>query len=378
MEKPPNPTEQAETIAAPASEPSDAAPIPPELRDHPKYRVIGLIGQGGMGAVYKAEHRLMERTVALKVVNPAFIDNAAAVRRFQQEVKAAARLQHPNIVTSHDADQAGMLHFLVMEYVDGRSLADYAREKGPLPVHEACEYARQAALGLQYAHEHGLVHRDVKPHNLMRTPDGQIKILDFGLARLRQTAPDEPGPTATDAEPAAASLTAVGAVMGTADYIAPEQAIDSHQADARSDIYSLGCTLFHLLTGSVPFPGGTPMDKVGRHAAEPVPDPSRLRRGLPGGLAAVVRKMTVRSPADRYQTPGEAAHALAPFAAPPRKRQPRRFVAVGLLLLGLLAAGVAALLIRQAWAVSCPEPAASGFRTSGRPSRRAVPRRPTH
>ena len=206
---PPRPTAEGETLAVVPPAPADTgdgaprpaaepAPLPPELVDHPRYRVVALIGAGGMGAVYKAEHRLMERTVALKVVNPAFIDNPAAVRRFQQEVKAAARLHHPNIVASHDADQAGSLHFLVMEYVEGRSLADYAQEKGPLPIPEACEYARQAALGLQHAHEHGLVHRDVKPHNLMRTPDGRIKILDFGLARLGQAAEPRPEPSVAD------------------------------------------------------------------------------------------------------------------------------------------------------------------------------------
>src|SRR5262249_43273255 len=153
------------------------------------------------------------------------------------------------IVTAHDADEAGGIHFLVMEYVEGQTLADVLAERGPLPVAEACEYIRQAALGLQHAHERGMVHRDIKPHNLMRTTDQQIKILDFGLARFAR---------GSDAEGAvglahATGLTGAGAVMGTADYIAPEQAEDSRSADIRADLYALGCTLYHLLAGAAPF-----------------------------------------------------------------------------------------------------------------------------
>src|SRR5262249_54421834 len=186
--------------------------IPDPLREHPRYRVVRLLGRGGMGNVYLAEHRHMGRLVALKVIDPSILDNPAAVRRFRQEVKAAARLTHPNIVQAYDADEAGGLHFLVLEYVEGQQLAAYVAEAGPLPYPEACEYARQAALALQYAHGAGLVHRDVKPHNLMVTPDGRIKVLDFGLARVLA----RPG--------AAAGATQAGALMGTPDYLAPEQA----------------------------------------------------------------------------------------------------------------------------------------------------------
>jgi serine/threonine protein kinase len=169
-----------ETLAF-APIPSD---VPAELAGHTRYRVKGLIGVGGMGAVFKAEHQLMERPVALKVINRDLLGNPAALERFRREVKAAARLAHPNIVTAHDADQAGDTHFLVMEYVEGISLGRLVAEKGPLPVAQACDYVRQVALGLQHAHEQGMVHRDVKPQNLMLTPQGQVKILDFGLARL--------------------------------------------------------------------------------------------------------------------------------------------------------------------------------------------------
>jgi len=319
-----------------ATEAADRPPaeaIPAELRDHPRYRVLGLLGQGGMGAVYKAEHRQMGRAVALKVISPALVGSDAAVRRFRQEVQAAARLHHPNIVTAHDADEAGGLHFLIMEFLDGESLDEYLRRKGALPVAEACDYVRQAALGLQHAHEQGMVHRDVKPHNLMRTPDGRIKILDFGLARLGRA---EDAPSLPTGPAASSQLTAAGAVMGTADYMAPEQAGDARSADIRADIYSLGCTLYHLLTGRVPYPDGSAMDKLTRHTAEPPPDLARLRPGLPAGVVAVVRKMMAKDPAARYRTPVEVAAALAPIAAP--RRRSRRLAAVATaVVLGVLA-----------------------------------------
>lgn len=158
--------------------------VPAELVDHPRYKIVGLLGTGGMGAVYKAEHRLMERLVALKVINKAFTGNPLAVERFRREVRAAARLAHPNIVTAFDAEQAGELHFLVMEYVDGVSLDRLVARQGPLTPTLACSLMRQAAIGLAHAHDKQMIHRDIKPHNLMVTRKGQLKILDFGLARL--------------------------------------------------------------------------------------------------------------------------------------------------------------------------------------------------
>src|SRR4051794_4758231 len=166
----------------PATGSAGEAP-PADLRDHPRYRILAWVGAGGMGTVYKAEHRLMERVVALKVINRSLVGRPAMVARFQQEVRAAARLSHPNIVTAYDADQAGETHFLVMEFIEGINLDAVLAEQGRLSVACACDYARQAALGLQHAFERGMVHRDIKPHNLMRTPQGQVKILDFGLAR---------------------------------------------------------------------------------------------------------------------------------------------------------------------------------------------------
>ena len=240
---------------------------------------------------------------------------------------AAARLHHPNIVTAHDADQAGGLHFLVMEYVEGQTLAEYLAAYGPPPWGHTCEYVRQAALGLQHACEQGMVHRDVKPHNLMLTPEGEVKILDFGLARLGGFAEEPVAPATESAAPPAGAttgpLTTTGTVIGSCDYMAPEQAGDAHRADIRADIYSLGCTLYHLLSGRPPFPGGTSWDKLARHAGEEPEPLNRLRPDLPPGLSAVVRKMTAKAAADRYQTPAEAAAALAPFAVkavPPRRR----------------------------------------------------------
>jgi WD40 repeat protein len=316
-----------------------------DLAGHARYRITRLLGQGGMGAVYEAEHRLMERTVALKVIRPALMADEGAVERFRREVKAAARLHHPNIVTAYDADQAGNTHFLVMEFVPGRSLAAHLRENGPLPVRQACDYARQAALGLQHAHEQGMVHRDIKPDNLMLTGDGQVKILDFGLARFAQAQAADIAlqvPAALGSPPG--QLTAVGSIMGTPDYMAPEQAQDSRAADSRADIYALGCSLYQLLTGRVPFPKGDAVDKIRQHVKEEPEPLARQRPDVPRGLAAVVAKMMAKDPAQRYQTPAEVAEALRPFARPeevrPRRRSRLPAVALALIVVGALAAGL--------------------------------------
>jgi hypothetical protein len=178
--------------------------VPMELARHERYRIVRLLGAGGMGRVFETEHRVMSRPVAVKVIRRAYTANPAAVERFRREVQAAARLAHPNIVTAHDAENVGDMHFLVMELVDGKSLARVLKERGPLPVREACAYVRQAALGLQHAHEKGMVHRDVKPDNLMLTPDGTVKVLDFGLAALT-------------AKGGSGGLTETNVIMGTPD-----------------------------------------------------------------------------------------------------------------------------------------------------------------
>src|SRR5438552_845193 len=304
--------ESSDTLAEPAAPSCTPAPftsraspeIPEELLGHPRYRVLGLLGAGGMGAVFKAEHRLMERVIVLKVIHKHFTDRPAAVERFRLEVKAAARLSHPNIVTAHDADQAGDVHFLVMEFVDGTSLDRLVHERGPLPVAEACAYVRQAALGLQHAFERGMVHRDLKPANLMLTPEGKIKILDFGLARFAS----ESGPSTALTEP--------GTVVGTPDYMAPEQALDPRQADIRSDIYSLGCTLYYLLTGRPPFPEGSVIQKLMAHQERRPRPVTESRADVPAELAQILDRMLARDPEERYQTPAEVARALSPFAQP--------------------------------------------------------------
>jgi formylglycine-generating enzyme required for sulfatase activity len=298
----------AETTTGQQSAPSTVTPkVPPELVDHPRYRVLGLLGVGGMGAVFKAEHKMMERTVALKVINRRLVESEQALERFRREVKTAAKLSHPNIVAAHDADQAGDVHFLVMEYVQGQSLAQVVERRGPLPVIYACSYIRAAALGLQHAHEQGMVHRDLKPQNLMLTPKGQIKVLDFGLARFASETTQ------------AAALTQENAVVGTPDYIAPEQATDARQADIRADIYSLGCTLYFLLTGGPPFPEGTVMQKVLSHIEKQPKSVTTFRTDLPEGLMQVLDRMLAKDPAQRFQKPAEVAQALLPFTKPGAK-----------------------------------------------------------
>ncbi len=288
---------------------SDGVPAP--LADHPRYKVLGRLGSGGMGVVYKAEHKVMGRTVALKVLNPAAVARPGAVERFRREVRLASRLSHPNIVTAHDADEAGGLHFLVMEYVDGVSLDKLVARKGPLPVAVACHYARQAALGLQHACEKGMVHRDIKPHNLMVTRQGQVKILDFGLARVALA---EAGGEAES--PTAVQMTADDLVLGTPDFLAPEQARNSTRVDVRADLYSLGCTLYYLLTGRPPFGGTTGVEKLVAHSQDPPPDATAARPAVPAALSAVIRKLMAKDPAARFQTPAEVAAALAPFTRP--------------------------------------------------------------
>jgi serine/threonine-protein kinase len=281
----------------------------PELLNHPRYRLLRKLGAGGMGEVYHAVHKLMDREVALKVIHPSLTRNPKAVQRFLLEVKAAAKLQHPNIVTAHDAEQVGGIHMLVMEYVEGISLDRLVAKNGPLPVEQAAHFLRQAALGLQHAHDKGMVHRDIKPHNLMVTRKGLVKILDFGLARLAQAQ----APVKTDGK---RPLTTLGIILGTPDYISPEQVSDSHAVDIRADIYSLGCTLYFLLSGQPPFPDGTSLQKALAHV-DSVPQPIReLRADLPAALVPILDQMMAKTPEDRYQTPSEVAQALAPFVKP--------------------------------------------------------------
>jgi serine/threonine protein kinase len=298
-----------------ATRPVDTLPIPAEFTDHPRYRVLRAIGAGGMGVVYLAEHRMMGRTVAIKVLHRELTSNAVAVRRFRVEVKAAAQLDHPNIVQAYDADQAGELHFLAMEYVEGVSLANVVRKRGPLPIVQACNYGRQVAAGLEHAHKKGMVHRDIKPQNLMLTPQGQVKILDFGLAQFARVAQESESPLPPGiAHRSGTIITAAGSVFGTPDYIAPEQAIDSRTVDIRADIYSLGCTLYYLLRGEPPFPVGSAEEKLQAHQFRPAPSLAEGTRAVPAELARVVERTLAKNPLDRFATPAEVVEALAPFS----------------------------------------------------------------
>ena len=294
-------TSKTQTDGNPSA--TSSTEVPAELQGHPRYRISALLGRGGMGSVYQAEHRLMNRPVALKVIDRQLVQTPGLVERFHREVRAAAKLAHPNIVTAYDAEQAGDLHFLVMELVEGHDLAEVVRQRGKLPVHEACQYVRQAAQGLQHACERGMVHRDIKPQNLMLTAAGEVKILDFGLAHFATEIAETSG------------LTQVGSMMGTPDYMAPEQARDAHSADIRADIYSLGCTLYCLLSGGAPFPQGSIVEKIMAHVERQPAPLQELRDDVPAGLGVVLAKMMAKSPGDRYQTPAEVAEALLPFTS---------------------------------------------------------------
>lgn len=294
-------TSQGRASTGPSPDDSFFENIPTQLRE---YKLLARLGRGGMGTVYKALHTRLKRVVAVKVLSPDRFGDATAVARFEREMEAVGRLNHPRIVQATDAGEEAGTHFLVMEFVEGIDLSKLVKFAGPLCVAEACELARQAAIGLQHAHDHGLVHRDVKPSNVMLAVGGVVKVLDLGLARLQATDCDE--------------ITASGQVVGTADYLAPEQALDHLAADARSDVYSLGCTLYKLLTGEAPFGGRgfeSARKKIAAHALEPARALDELRPDIPQGLVAVVARMLAKDPLARFDTCTAVADALLPFAA---------------------------------------------------------------
>lgn len=320
------------------------------------YVLLERIGEGGMGQVFKARQKMLNRLVALKVIRQQCLANPKVTLRFLREIRAAGQLNHPHIVRAYDADQINGTYYIAMEYIDGQDLAKMVKDGGPLPVDQACEYIRQAALGLQHAFERGMVHRDIKPANLLvaravasdrrrsngmiprpldlrssgsalprldavqHYPWGVIKILDMGLARYTDPFTGQ----------ASTHLTQVGSVMGTPEFIAPEQARDSHTSDIRADLYSLGCTLYYLLTGQPPFAHGTMTEKLLQHQLEAPPplEPIRRQQMLawngPNGAAKVteatlqvpqqvenvVCRLLAKQPKDRYQTPIELANEL--------------------------------------------------------------------
>lgn len=296
-----------------------------------RYHILDRLGQGGLSSVFRARHAEHEWEVALKLIQPEVIANAEGRRQFLDEMEAMARLDHPNIVQFCDADEVGETFYYAMEYVEGTDLGKYVRLTGLLPVAEACEYVRQTALGLQHAHERNLIHRDIKPVNLYLTHlqtkqpketgrtsmfapvaappkkkgAAQVKILDWGLASLR-------APRGMAGQEMIEHL--AKGVIGTADYLSPEQARNAAAVDIRGDIYSLGCTLYYLLTGSPPFPKGSLMQKVMQHQnAEPEAVES-FREDLPMEVTLILKRMMAKQPEKRFQTPAAVALALLPFA----------------------------------------------------------------
>jgi serine/threonine protein kinase len=320
------------------------------------YEILERLGEGGMGTVYKARHVHLGKLVALKVLPPERVGHADARARFLLEMKAVGRLNHRNIVLAHDAGVEDV-PYLAMELLEGVDLHRLIKEHGPLSVADACACIRQAALGLQHAHEHHLVHRDLKPSNLLLTPAGVVKILDLGLARLRSER--------EEVDPLAPPPAAVGSI----DYIAPEQLLHSDGVDIRADLYSLGCTLYYLLTGQPPFAGWeqTLLQKQQGHLLAAPPDVRRQRGDVPAGLAAILLRLLAKVPADRPATPAEVVRLLEPFAANANLRapisrpasasdhrsqlagfsQPLLRTVLGLVLLGVLALTAGVLLLSE-------------------------------
>ncbi len=298
-----------------------AADMPETLGE---YRLLEELGRGGMGRVYKALHTKLDRVVALKILSRGRVGDRQAIGRFEREMKAVGRLVHPNIVQAYDAREIGDTPVLVMEFVDGLDLAELVRRVGAVPVPAACELVRRTALALECAHEHGLVHRDIKPSNIMLTAplarsgrgaggegiSAEVKLLDLGLARFY--AEGGTGVPSSGGE----EMTGTGQPMGTADYMAPEQASDSRTVDIRADLYSLGCTLYKLLSGRAPFSGrqfASALDKMNAHVQQAVPPIRDLAREVPDELAAILERMLAKDPAARFAAPAVAAAALAPF-----------------------------------------------------------------
>lgn len=274
------------------------------------YLLLDILGAGGMGRVFKARHRRLQRSVALKTLTAQSAADVELIERFRREARAVARLAHPNIVAAYDADEADGVHFLVMELIDGPNLSDLVRRRGPLPITEAVRYTLDAARGLAYAHAQGFVHRDVKPSNLVLDTSGSVKLLDLGLARA--AAPD-----------AAGELTLVGDVVGTAEYMSPEQAFDTRSVDARADIYGLGATLYRLVTGELMYRAETPLGLIAAHRDRPVPPLGETRDDVPRWLETLYKKMVAKDPADRPQTMDEVVATLERSGRASRRKATR-------------------------------------------------------
>ena len=267
-----------------------------------KYKLLRHLGAGGMSSVYLAEHVLMRQLRAIKVLPRSRVNDSSYLDRFHLEAQATAALDHPNIVRAYDIDNDGDTHYLVMEYVKGKDLQTIVKEARPLDFEQAARYIAQAAEGLDYVHQQGLIHRDVKPANLLVDEEDTIKVLDLGLALFSD-----------DAKMASVTLTHNESILGTADYLAPEQAVNSHNVDSRVDIYGLGCTLYFVLTGRALFPEGSLAERIAKHQKATPDSILAIRENCPESLVAICNKMIEKNPDDRYQTCGEINQVLSEY-----------------------------------------------------------------
>jgi eukaryotic-like serine/threonine-protein kinase len=274
-----------------------------------RYIILDRVGSGSMGRVYRAHHVMMDRVVALKIIAPEISSNERVVARFQREMKLVGRLDHPNVVRAFDADQINRVLYIVMEYVAGMSLGERLKTSGPIPAAEMIDYAAQAALGLAHAHEQGIVHRDIKPSNILLNEDRRIKILDLGLGVLME------------ADSAATFATADGIAVGTVDYMSPEQAC-GREVDGRSDLYGLGCSMYHLMTGKLPFPGESPIERLGKRISGRHTPITEYLPEMPASFVRVLDKMLAHKPHERYATAGETAVALQNLIRPKSRPAP--------------------------------------------------------
>lgn len=265
-----------------------------------KYKLLNMIGAGGMSTVYLAEHVMMRRRVAVKVLTEGQVDRTT-LERFRRECRAVASLDHRNIVRAHDFDSDGKFHYLVMEYVKGATLEALIDREGPLHFKLAADYMRQASEGLAHAHAHGMIHRDIKPSNLLLSQQGTVKILDLGVAKIGHL------------EHTRLTVDSNQNLLGTVDFLAPEQALSCHEVDPRADLYSMGCTLFYLLTGNPPFANGSQAQKLLSHQIHPIPDLRKKRPGIPETLALICEKLLSKRPEDRHATAADLNEALSDF-----------------------------------------------------------------
>ncbi len=292
-----------DTVITATAAPSSSADIGRRLEGSMlgPYRLDAFVGGGGMGAVFKALDTTLDRTVAVKVLAGRQADDEEMLRRFRNEAQSAARLDHENIGRVHAVGSDAGWHYIVFEYIEGRNIRDIVREDGPFDLARTVDVALQVAGALEHASGRDVVHRDIKPSNIVITPAGKARIVDMGLARLTPLAGD-------------GDLTTSGATLGTFDYIAPEQARDAREADVRSDLYSLGCTIFYMLAGRPPFADGTMVQKLLQHQQEPAPAIDAVRPDVPRRFAVIVGTLMEKDPAERYQRPADLMADLAAFA----------------------------------------------------------------